>query len=177
VAAALYPGQGSTFGLSDIHSRPSLAGRAQGPDLGVGAIAQLPTHTDDALGNDRWARPTAVVLKLEKAVLGIWRTVNNIWSVSGSSSSPPINQMLVQPFLNYNFAGRHLPHDLAHHHGELAGGQRRQPGPCAGRWRGPHLPPGKLPLNTQIGAYYNVVTPDDGPTGRCGSRSSSCSRK
>jgi hypothetical protein len=22
---------------------------------------------------------------------------------------------------------------------------------------------GKLPLNTQFGAYYNVVTPDDGP--------------
>ena len=28
---------------------------------------------------------------------------NNVWSVAGPSDAAPINQMLVQPFVNYNF--------------------------------------------------------------------------
>jgi len=163
---ALYPGQGSTFGLSDIQFSAFLSPAVpKGLIWGVGAIAQLPTHTDDALGNDRWGLgPTAVVLKLEKGSPWVYGVlVNNIWSVSGSSSSPPINQMLVQPFLNYNFAGGTYlttsPIITANWQADSGDTWTVPLGGGVGHIF--HL--GKLPLNTQIGAYYNVVTPDDGP--------------
>ncbi|HQR77769.1 MAG TPA: hypothetical protein PLR35_15225, partial [Burkholderiaceae bacterium] len=65
---ALYPGQGSTFGLSDTQFSAFLSpANPNGVIWGAGVIAQLPTHTSDVLGNDNWGLgPTAVVLKLEK---------------------------------------------------------------------------------------------------------------
>jgi hypothetical protein len=66
----LVQGEDSTFGLGDTQvsaffspSAPS----ASGVIWGVGAIAQLPTHTDRALGNKNWGLgPTAVVLRIRK---------------------------------------------------------------------------------------------------------------
>jgi hypothetical protein len=47
---------------------------------GAGAIAQIPTNTDDLLGNKNWGLgPTAVVLKLEKG---------NPWVGDGSFNRP-----------------------------------------------------------------------------------------
>ena len=163
---ALYPGQGSTFGLSDIQFSAFLSpANPQGLIWGVGAIAQLPTNTDDVLGNDRWGLgPTAVVLKLEKGnpwVYGV--LVNNIWSVTHSNGSPPINQMLVQPFLNYNFAGgtylTSSPIITANWQADSGDTWTIPLGGGAGHIF--HL--GKLPVNTQLAGYYNVETPKYGP--------------
>jgi hypothetical protein len=163
---ALYEGQGSTFGLSDTQFSAFLSpAQPKGLIWGVGAIAQLPTHTNDVLGNDRWGLgPTAVVLKIEQGSPWVYGVLaNNIWSVSGSGSSPPINQMLVQPFLNYNFeGGTYLttsPIITANWQADSGDTWTVPLGGGVGHIF--HL--GKLPLNTQIGAYYNVVTPDDGP--------------
>jgi hypothetical protein len=75
------PGQGSTFGLGDIQFSAFLSPSSPGPGgliWGMGAIAQLPTNTDDVLGNKNWGLgPTAVVLKLEKGNLGsCWPTTS-----------------------------------------------------------------------------------------------------
>jgi len=163
---AVYPGQGSTFGLSDTQFSAFLSPAVpKGMIWGVGAIAQLPTHTSDVLGNDRWALgPTFVVLKLEKGSPWVYGVLaNNLWSVSNSSSSPPINQMLVQPFLNYNFKGgaylTSSPIITANWQADSGDTWTVPLGGGVGKIF--HL--GKLPVNTQIGAYYNVVTPDDGP--------------
>ncbi len=161
----LYPGQGSTFGLSDIQFSAFLSpANPEGVIWGAGAIVQLPTHTDDALGNDHWGLgPTAVVLKMEHGspwVYGI--LVNNVWSVGGSSSSPPINQLLAQPFLNYNFhGGTYLttsPIITANWKADSGNVWTVPLGGGVGHIF--HL--GKLPMNTQVGAYYNVEKPKYG---------------
>jgi hypothetical protein len=68
--AGFLPGQGGTFGLGDIQFSALLSRSEPGPGgfiWGAGAIAQLPTNSDDMLGNKNWGLgPTAVVLKLEK---------------------------------------------------------------------------------------------------------------
>jgi hypothetical protein len=54
--ACFVPGQASTTGLGDIQltAFPSPA-KAHGLIWGVGSIVQLPTNTNDRLGNDSWA--------------------------------------------------------------------------------------------------------------------------
>jgi hypothetical protein len=132
---------------------------------GVGAIAQLPTHTDDVLGNDRWGLgPTAVILKMEHGSPWVYGVLaNNIWSVNSSNSSPPINQMLVQPFVNYNFKGgtyfTSAPIITANWQADSGDTWTVPLGGGIGHIF--HL--GRLPLNTQASAYYNVETPKYGP--------------
>jgi hypothetical protein len=103
-------GQGDTFGLGDIQLSAFLSPSSPGPGgliWGAGTIVQMPTNTDDVLGNKNWGLgPTAVVLKLEKGnpwVYGV--LVNNIWSLSSNKQGGRYNNLLVQPFLNYNFSG------------------------------------------------------------------------
>ena len=117
------------------------------------------------LGNDRWGLgPTAVVLKIKHGSPWVYGVLaNNIWSVTSSNSSPPINQMLVQPFLNYNFKGgaylTTAPIITANWQADSGDTWTMPLGGGVGKIF--HL--GKLPLNTQISAYYNVETPEYGP--------------
>ncbi len=131
---------------------------------GAGAIAQIPTTSDSALGSYRWGfGPTFVLLKLEKGdpwVYGV--LVNNVWSV-GNGAVGSYNNFLLQPFVNYNFPnGTYLTSSPI-----LTADWKADSG---NQWTVPigggighifHL--GRLPVNTQIGAYYNVVRPDFGP--------------
>lgn len=162
----LSPVQDSTFGLGDTQFSAFLSpsDASSGWIWGVGAIAQIPTHTDSALGNNNWGLgPTGVVLHLEKGSPWVYGVlVNNVWSFN-TSSAPSYNNGLIQPFLNYN----------------LPGGTYLNTAPIitvsweaesSNRWTVPvgggighifHL--GRLPVNAQLGGYYNVVTPEDGP--------------
>ncbi|NJD31054.1 MAG: neuromedin U [Gammaproteobacteria bacterium] len=162
---ALAPGAGSTFGLSDIQFSAFLSPANPGGFIwGVGGIAQLPTHTDDRLGNDRWGLgPTAVILRMSRGSPWVYGAlINNLWSVNDSNSSPPINQMLLQPFLNYNFPGgtylTTAPIITANWQAD-SGDTWTVP---LGGGVGHIFHVGKLPVNSQIAAYYNVETPEYG---------------
>jgi len=68
---------------------------------GAGPVLQIPTATDDLLGEEKWgAGPTAVVLKQE----GKWTygaLVNHIWSFAGEDSRADVNRTFLQPFVSY----------------------------------------------------------------------------
>jgi hypothetical protein len=160
------PGEGTTFGLGDLQLSaflsPSEPG-AGGLIWGVGAIAQMPTDTND-LGNKNWGLgPTAVVLKLEKGnpwVYGV--LVNNVWSLTSDQRGGSYSNFLIQPFVNYNFPDgtyvNSVPIITANWKAE-SGQQWTVP---LGLGVGKIFRLGKLPVNTQLGAYYNVVKPDEG---------------
>ena len=162
---ALFPGQGSTFGIGDTQFSAFLSpANPDGLIWGAGVIAQLPTNTNEVLGNDNWGLgPTGVVLKLEKGSPWVYGVlVNNVWSVTNSGSSPDINQMLVQPFLNYNFkGGTYLTTSPIITANWEASGDDVWTVPLGGGI-GHIFHLGKLPVNSQIGGYYNVVTPEYG---------------
>jgi hypothetical protein len=165
------PGEGTTFGLGDLQLSaflsPSEPG-AGGLIWGVGAIAQMPTDTND-LGNKNWGLgPTAVVLKLEKGnpwVYGV--LVNNVWSLTSNHSGGSYSNFLIQPFVNYNFPDgtyvNSVPIITANWKAE-GGQQWTVP---LGLGVGKIFRLGKLPVNTQLGAYYNVVKPDEGANWQC----------
>jgi len=158
----LAPGIGEVFGLGDIQQSLFLSPAKPGTLIwGVGPIFQFPSATDDALGHGKWgAGPTAVGLMIQ----GPWlfgALINNVWSFAGDSDRPDVNQMLIQPFVNYNFPGGwyvgSLPIITANWE---ADSDNRWTVPL-GASVGKILRIGKLPVNTQVGAYYNVVRPDD----------------
>jgi len=131
---------------------------------GAGAIVQMPTTSDSALGSYRWGLgPTFVVLHLDKGdpwVYGV--LVNNIWSV-GDGAGGAYNNFLVQPFINRNFEGGFYltTSPILTADWKAASSQRWTVPLGGGVGKIFHL--GRLPVNTQISGYYNVVRPDFGP--------------
>jgi hypothetical protein len=68
---------------------------------GAGPVLQIPTATDDLLGEEKWgAGPTAVVLKQE-GKLTYGALVNHIWSFAGESGRADVNRTFLQPFVSY----------------------------------------------------------------------------
>jgi hypothetical protein len=94
-----------TTGLGDIQESFFLSPTKAGPVIwGAGPAISLPTATQDALGTKKVSvGPTVVVLRIQ----GHWlfgSLAQNLWSVEGPSARPNVNQMLLQPFVNYNLA-------------------------------------------------------------------------
>jgi hypothetical protein len=70
---------------------------------GAGPVLLLPIGTNDFLTGKKFGiGPTVVALKQLKG----WTfgaLANQIWSVAGNEDRPDVNQMFVQPFINYNW--------------------------------------------------------------------------
>jgi hypothetical protein len=102
----LAPGVSGTSGLGDIQESLFLSPAKAGPVIwGAGPVISFPTATENILGTKKVSLgPTVVVLRSQ----GHWlfgSLVQNLFSVAGPSGRPDVNQMLLQPFVNYN-----LPH-------------------------------------------------------------------
>jgi hypothetical protein len=164
---AFFPGQGSTSGIGDLQISAFLSPANPGGWIwGVGAVTQLPTHSNDLLGNNNAGLgPTFVMLHLTRGdpwVYGV--LVNNVWSVGNSGNpfgnAPKYNNGLVQPFLNYNFeSGAYLTSSPIITANWEARGSQVWTVPMGGGV-GKLFKIGRLPVNTQISGYYNVVRPD-----------------
>ncbi|MCM8612011.1 neuromedin U [Accumulibacter sp.] len=160
------PGQDQTTGIGDT-SFTAFLSPAQPKSLiwGVGPVVQIPTNSNDRLGNGNWGLgPSFVVLHLDKGdpwVYGV--LVNNVWSLSSSRQGGSYNNGLIQPFINYNFpGGTYLTSSpIATVNWKADGGQKWTLPIGGGIGRIFHF--GRLPVNMQLSAYYNVVHPDDGP--------------
>jgi hypothetical protein len=158
----LAPGVGEVFGLGDIQQSLFLSPAKPGQLIwGIGPIFQFPSATDDALGQGKWgAGPTAVALTMQ----GPWvfgALINNVWSFAGDDARPDVNQMLIQPFLNFNLpAGWYLTASPVVTANWKADSDNRWTVPIGGG-AGKILKIGAQPVNVQLSAYYNVVRPDD----------------
>jgi len=156
------PGQSSVTGLGDLQFSAfvSPAYKIAGMVVGAGVIMQAPTHTDNRLGNDHWGfGPTAVALHIDEKSPWVYGALFNfVWAVRSTNDAPYAN-FLLQPFLNYNFKGGFYLTSSP-----IITSATRQP--SGSKWTVPvgggigkifHL--GKLPINTQVGGYFNAVRP------------------
>jgi hypothetical protein len=158
------PNADRTNGIGDIQFSAFFSPRAPSEwTWGVGPIAQLPTATNDVLGQGKWCLGvTGVALHQAKGNPWLYGALlNNIWSVGGESDRPTVNQMLFQPFVNYNFPdhpGRYLTFSpIITADWEAKGEQWTVP---LGLGIGQIFRIGKQPVNVQAHAYYNLVRPD-----------------
>jgi hypothetical protein len=161
------PGQGTSFGLGAMQNSFFLspARQTDGIGWGAGVLVQAPTATDKALGSNVWgAGPSGIAL----AMGGPWvvgTLINNVWSFGGGPQNA-YNTFTLQPLINYNFRsspGTYLSTQPLITADWLA--------PAGQRWTVPvGLALGQVfrvsgqPMNANLGAYYNVIRPDDAPS-------------
>jgi hypothetical protein len=170
---SLAPGIGSAAGLGDINPTFFLSPAKSGDLIwGVGPTFTLPTATDKLLGKGKFSLgPAAVALTMQGHwVLGA--LANNQWSVAGWGGGH-VNQMLIQPFVNYNLPNNwYLVSAPIMTANWAAKGSDVWTVPLGGGIGklfklGQILPLeghslAKLPINTQIQAFGNVARPEDG---------------
>lgn len=164
---ALEPGTDGAFGMGDIN--PSLFFSPAKPGKfiwGVGPTMTFPTATVSApaIGAGNWSMGPSVVGLLMDGHWVVGALANQQWSYAGWGRHAT-NQMLIQPFVNYNISdGWYLTSAPIITGNFSAGGGDHWTVPIGGGvgrlWR---LGKIRLPLNTQIVPYYNVATPDLGP--------------
>ncbi len=132
---------------------------------GAGPVVQIPTNSSSELGNRNWGLgPSFVVLHLAHGDPWVYGAlVNNVWSLTSDRTGGSYNNGLIQPFVNYNFKdGLYLTSaPILTVNWKAESGQQWTVPLGGGVGKIFHL--GKLPVNTQVSAYYNVVRPDDGP--------------
>jgi len=159
----LGPNIGAVNGLGDVQLSGFLSPAAPSDWIwGVGAITQFPTHTSPTLGNDNLGvGPTAVVLHLSHGDPWVYGALaNNVWSTGTSPTAPAYSNGLLQPFINYNFKdGLYLASGPIITMNWLAPANQQLTLPVGGGI-GKIFHIGKLPVNSSLTAYYNVVRPD-----------------
>lgn len=157
----------SQFGLGNLNTTLFLSpSKSKVVTWGVGPIFGFPTKTNDLLGSNTFSvGPSAVVVAMPKPwVLGV--LANNQWSIGNAAPGQRINQMLIQPFINYNLPeGWYLTSSpIITANWEAFGSH------SSDRWVipvgagfGKIVKTGGAPLNFNLSGYYNVVSPEQGP--------------
>jgi len=157
----LAPGVNGTSGLGDVQESLFLSPAKAGPVIwGAGPVISFPTATQSILGTKKLSvGPTVVVLRSQ----GHWlfgSLAQNLWSVEGPSARADVNQMLLQPFVNYN-----LPHKwyltsspIITANWEAKPSERWTVPVGGGVGRIVHF--GKLPVNIYTQFFRNVERPD-----------------
>jgi hypothetical protein len=162
------PGSASAFGLGDIflelffsQSRPveTLIGNIS---WGVGPTLVFPSATDDLLGSSKWSAGPGAVAFISKPPFTYGALVNQVWSYAGDDDASDINQLLVQPFLNYNLAGGWsvgtAPIITANWEADDGDSWTLPIGGGVGKL----TKIGEVPVQANLRAYWNAVTPEFG---------------
>jgi len=150
-----------TSGLGDIQTSLFFSPAKVGKIIwGAGPVISLPTATEDILGTKKTSiGPTAVALTIQ----GHWlfgTLVQNLFSVAGPRERSDVNQMLMQPFVNYNLRhGWYLTSSpIITANWEVSGNNRWTVPVGGGVGRIVHF--GKIPVSTYAQVFRNVQRPD-----------------
>jgi hypothetical protein len=149
------------FGLCDINPTFFFSPKqpTHGIIWGIGPTFVFPTGTDKTLTQGKYSvGPAFVALTIQGPwVVGV--LVNNVWSFAGKSNRAPVNQMTLQPFVNYNLPGGwYLTSSPIITADREASGADRWMMPVGGGF-GRVFKIDKQAINAQLAAYYNVARP------------------
>jgi hypothetical protein len=150
-----------TSGLSDISATVFYVPPSDGIMWGVGPVFIIPTGGSER-GSEKWsAGPSALVI-YQPGPWTIGALANNVWSFAGDDDAPDVNKGLLQYFLVYQLGGAWYVNSAPIITVDWEKDDDRWTVPFGGGG-GKVLFLGKLPVNLQAGAYWNVVKPDFGP--------------
>jgi hypothetical protein len=153
----------TSIGLGDINFTAFYSPESEGVTWGIGPSISFPTG-GELRGSQKWGIGPSFVLLTMPTPWVIGFLVNNIWSFAGDEDREDVNKFLAQPFINYNFGktGWYLSFAPIITANWKATEGNKWIVPLGGTV-GKLTRIGKLPLNLQAGAFYNVVKPDWGP--------------
>jgi hypothetical protein len=156
---SLFEGGESAFGLGDLNPTFFLSPAKPGKLIwGVGPTFTLPTATDSLLGTSKWSMgPAAVGL----AIQGPWvfgALANQQWSFAGWGDRD-VSQLLIQPFVNYNLPDAWYLVSAPIITADWEASSGNQWTVPVGGGVGKLFRLDKLPINTQLQAFYNIERP------------------
>ena len=70
---------------------------------GVGPAFIFPTAQEERFASDKWSAGAGVVILSMPGNWVLGGLVQNVWSFAGDDDAADVNQMLIQPIINYNF--------------------------------------------------------------------------
>jgi hypothetical protein len=148
------------YGFGDMQPSFFFSPKKSGKLIwGAGPVIQLPTATDDYLGQGKLGVGPTFLALTQPGHWTIGALANNIWSVAGSGGRPDVNQFLMQYFINYNLnKGWYLgTQPILTANWEATNGDRWVVPFGGGIGRVMRL--GMQPVNIQLGFYGNAVHP------------------
>ena len=154
---------GRNHGLGDLQFTAWLTPKKSDVLWGFGPVALFPTASDDELGTGKISiGPSAVIV----AMNGPWVVgglAQNLFSVAGDGGRRGVNQMLIQPFMNYNMGdGWYLVSTPIVTANWKADGSDVWTLPIGGGI-GRVVEFDGSPINLRTQAFYNVAKPKVGP--------------
>jgi hypothetical protein len=159
-------GLGRVHGVGDTQFSAFLSPTRTGSLVwGAGPALQLPTATNDALGQGKWGAGPTAGLQWSGTQWTFGALINNIWSFAGDTNRPAVNQMQLQPEINYTF--KHNPNGYLTFSPTItanwrASGNERWTAPVS-LGIGQLVKLGSQAINLQATAYYNGIAPPDTP--------------
>jgi hypothetical protein len=146
-------------GLGDILFTAFYVPEREGLMWGIGPAIEIPTGGEKR-GTQKWSVGPSLVLLDQPGDWTLGVLINNIWSIAGNSDASNVNKGLLQYFVVYQLGDgwyvNSAPIITVNWEAE-SGQQWTVPFGLGG---GKLFFAGKLPVNFQIGAFYNVVKPD-----------------
>jgi hypothetical protein len=158
------PGGGSVTGLSDTLVNLFISPKKAGSFVwGVGPSILLPTRTDADLGTNRVGLGPAALIFFPQKNWSFGLVLQNNWSLGGEGINK-VDAFGAQYLFSYN-----LPHGWSiYSNSTITANWTRDPGQ---RWTvpvgggiGKLFVAGTQPISVSLQAFYNVVTPTDGPS-------------
>ncbi len=155
-------GEDRVNGLGDINFSAFFSPSAPSSiTWGVGPAFILPTATDKTLGPDRWSGGLAAIALGMPGNWVVGGMMSNVWSFAGSGEND-VNFYTFQYFINYNLPdGWYLTSAPIITANWEADSDDQWTVPFGGGF-GKIMKWGKQPVNAQLSAYNNVVSPENG---------------
>lgn len=159
---ALAPGEGWNRGQGDTQLSMFLSPTRTGALVwGIGPVFQLPTAANGALGQGKWGAGPAAGVQWSGQQWTFGALINNTWSFAGDASRSPVDQMQLEPEINYNFQSnpnRYLSFSPTISANWQASGNERWTVPVS-LGLGQLVKIGRQSVNLQATAFYNVLAP------------------
>lgn len=158
-----YKGMNYEFGLKDMTYQAFFSPKEPGSIIwGVGPAIIAPTHTENSLGNDKWAAgPAAVALAIRsKWVSGL--LAQHFWDFAGDNDATDVDLSSLQYFINYNTPDYYLNTSPTMTYNWEADSDNAWTIPVGGGI-GKVMRFNDTPVDLRVSAYWNVEAPESAP--------------
>lgn len=156
--------EGSTFGLGDINTTFYFSPATPGKFIwGVGPSLTVPTATDENIGSEKWSAGPAAVVLAQPGPWVVGSLVRQLWSFAGDGARQDVSQLLIQPFVNYNFEGGWYAVSSPVITANWKADSDNTWTVPVGGGLGKIFRIGGQAMNAQVQSFYNVESPKNGP--------------
>ncbi len=156
----IYDNMDSSTGLKDTTYQAFFSPAEPGKFIwGLGPTMILPTHTDDNLGQDKWAAGPAGLLLIQKESANFGLLGQHFWDFAGDDDASEINLSTLQYFINYNTPHYYINTSptMSYNWEADSGNEWTVP---VGLGIGKIFRFGDMPVDMRLSTYWNVEKPE-----------------